>query len=117
MDQLPNFIAGGAASAVDGQLRPEERNDNDEEPYQSDLGAKIWSGTPDYGQKAPTTTTRELYTPAATPPSPLAGRAVGEEGERPQPNTRSTQESGEEREWEGGGGMSGSHALRSLRDT
>jgi hypothetical protein len=69
------------------QLRLEEHGSDGEKPYQPDLGAEIWSGTPDNGQKAPTTTTRRLYTPTATPTSPLAGRAAREEGEQTRDGT------------------------------
>jgi hypothetical protein len=63
-----SLIGGRASSIVPDQLRPEEHSGDGEEPYQPDLEAEIWSGTPDYGQKAPTTKTRGLYTSAATPP-------------------------------------------------
>jgi hypothetical protein len=36
-DQLRQIIRGSAASAIPGQLRPEEHADDDEEPYSPDL--------------------------------------------------------------------------------
>jgi hypothetical protein len=69
-NQHPSFIQGSAALTNHHQLRLKEHNGDGEKPYKPDLGAEIWPGTPNNGQKVPTTTIRRLYTPAATPPSP-----------------------------------------------